>query len=173
MEQVEAEDVMMDSLLSSDDSQQYPAQRSHSPVAHGPIFPAARIKRLAKIDANAKGGVTGVSSEALNMISRGVECFVEALARGAGAVASTSGRKTVLLRDLAEAVRRDDRYQFAHDFVPLAIPFEEAVHNQSSGAPPVSAKKSASSSLAVGKKDFFASSKKPTTNNTADMEDEE
>lgn len=137
---VEAEEMLVD-----DDRPSSPGL-----ITTAPAFPASRIKRIVKMERPASmvpmplsalptGGsssststvaFTTVTAEAIATVTRATECFVEALARSAGAVASVANRRTVGLRDLAEAVRRDDRFLFAHDIVPLGMTLAEALDAQ-------------------------------------------
>jgi histone H3/H4 len=103
-------------------------ERTGSPLQFSPPFPLAKVKRLIK----ATSPNLNVSSEALSMITRACECFVETLGRSSAAVAAVSSRKTVLLKDMAEATRRDDRFLFCREFVPVPITFEEALTYQNS-----------------------------------------
>lgn len=89
-------------------------------------FPLAKIKKLIKITApNFQ-----ITSEAISMMNHATEIFIETLARSSAAVAVVSNRKTVLLKDLGEAVRRDDRFIFTREVVPLPIKYEEAIKFQ-------------------------------------------
>ena len=103
-------------------------ERTSSPLQYSPPFPLAKVKRLIK----ATSPNLNVSSEALSMITRACECFVETLGRSSAAVAAVSSRKTVLLKDMAEATRRDDRFLFCREFVPVPVTIEEALKYQSS-----------------------------------------
>jgi histone H3/H4 len=109
-------------------------------LSSGPAFPATKIKRLVRLERPAslvpqgathvQGPFAMVTAEAIATVTRATECFVEALARSAGAVASVAHRRIVGLRDLAEAVRRDDRFQFTHDLIPLPVTVAEALEIQ-------------------------------------------
>lgn len=93
-------------------------------------FPAARIKKLMKLDPDA----SACSADAVAMMTAAAEQFLEHLATEASRTAARDKRKTILYRDVAKAVKLDDRLLFLSEVVPEPVPFEQALAAQQTSA---------------------------------------
>lgn len=90
-----------------------------------PEFPTGRVKRIMRLD----NEVQRVSSEALFLVSRSTELFLQFLAEKSARVAIEKKRKTVKLEHLRIAVKRHQpTSDFLLDSLPRADPPAPPTH---------------------------------------------
>lgn len=102
------------------------AEEENTEEVKRPQFPTGRVKRIVKLDKD----INKVTSDALLMVSRSTELFLQFLAEKSAEVAMEKKRKIVKLDHIRIAVKR---HQPTRDFLLDSLP----VPTQLSGKPPV------------------------------------
>ncbi|KAK7311990.1 hypothetical protein RJT34_10508 [Clitoria ternatea] len=116
------------------------AEEEDNAVSVESEFPKGRVKKIMRLDEDVKR----VSSEALLLVSRSTELFLQFLAEKSAQVAMEKKRKTVNLEHLRTAVKRHQPTRdFLLDSLPLPTqpakpdkPVPAADQNKSSTVPP-------------------------------------
>ncbi|KAE9553675.1 hypothetical protein FO519_003123 [Halicephalobus sp. NKZ332] len=75
------------------------------------LLPLSRIKKICKLDPD----VHMLTSDALKIVTFSVERFIECLAKEASLVSREDGRKTVQIKDIDRAIRRNPLFEFLED----------------------------------------------------------
>ncbi|KAL6068670.1 hypothetical protein QOT17_008088 [Balamuthia mandrillaris] len=78
------------------------------------VFPITRIKKIVKSDPDVKL----ISTDAVHMISKSTELFLDYLTKQAYTYTQEEGKKTLQYRDLAKCVEEVDVLDFLLDIIP-------------------------------------------------------
>eukprot|EP00300_Choanocystis_sp_HF-7_P041509 c8263_g1_i1.p1 GENE.c8263_g1_i1~~c8263_g1_i1.p1 ORF type:complete len:139 (+),score=5.01 c8263_g1_i1:20-436(+) len=97
-----------------DDNKKATNGRILPPFPSAAIYPMARVKRIAKMDAD----IGQIGAEATYVLSKAAELFTEYLAYQASENAKLDDRKSIAYRDLAKCVKENNSLQFLDDIVP-------------------------------------------------------
>ncbi|KAJ1914600.1 hypothetical protein H4219_004709 [Mycoemilia scoparia] len=86
-------------------------------------LPAARVKKIVKEDRD----IVACSQDALFLISKATELFIESLMHESFEFSRLDKRKTVQYKDMAKAVQSIEPYDFLSDVIPPTVPIRKAV----------------------------------------------
>ncbi|KAG0477577.1 hypothetical protein HPP92_012296 [Vanilla planifolia] len=96
-------------------------------------FPSSRVWRLVRGECS--GGASGAeirtTAEAVFVINKASEIFLERLTEDAYAVSMSERKKFVSYNHLSSTVNKWKRYEFLSDFVPEKLSAEEALKTRS------------------------------------------
>ncbi|KAF9517215.1 hypothetical protein BS47DRAFT_1483419 [Hydnum rufescens UP504] len=87
------------------------------------LLPMSRVQKIMKADKE----LAGTAKEAVFLISVATEEFIKRLALEGHRQSLREGRAVVMLKDLANAVRRADELLFLQEIIPHAIPASDAL----------------------------------------------
>ena len=91
------------------------AEGATAPFSHDQLqIPKAAIKRIMKLDPE----VSQVANDAVVLVAKATEMFLEKFAGAARARATGRDRQTVTYEDLAVAARRESNYEFLTHVLP-------------------------------------------------------
>uniref|UniRef100_A0AC34RAB5 Transcription factor CBF/NF-Y/archaeal histone domain-containing protein n=1 Tax=Panagrolaimus sp. JU765 TaxID=591449 RepID=A0AC34RAB5_9BILA len=100
----ESEEVVIDADV---DSEAVQVRRKTIPTQ----LPLSRIKKICKLDPE----IQLLTSDAVKIISYCTERFIECFAKEMALIAKEDGRKTVQMKDLERAIKRNPLFEFLED----------------------------------------------------------
>ncbi|KAJ1676019.1 hypothetical protein EV182_000088 [Spiromyces aspiralis] len=109
--------------MSVSSTAQQQQQQQQRPVLGTTQLPAARIKKIVKGDKQ----ISACSTDALFLISKVTELFIESLMQESFEFSRFDKRKTVQYKDMVKAVQSMEPYNFLMDVIPPTIPIHKAV----------------------------------------------
>jgi len=89
-------------------------------------LPVARVKKLMKMDKD----LLACSNESVVLITKATELFIKMVSERALEETHKAKRKTVQYDDLANAVKKNDEFEFLQDVVPPKITIKEATQRK-------------------------------------------
>lgn len=102
---------------SDDDGEHHHHQHHHHQQQQRPLsdLPLTRVKRIMKSDADVKL----ISQEAVVVVTKAAELLLEHLAGESYKGASRESKKMIQYKDLAQAVRSEEAFDFLEDIIPM------------------------------------------------------
>ncbi|KAK9455081.1 histone-fold-containing protein [Dipodascopsis uninucleata] len=89
----------------------------------GISLPLSRVKRIIKLDED----VRACSNPAAFAIAVATEMFIKHICEQGAQISKNDKRKTLLYKDLANAVDRSDELEFLTDVIPRTMPLSKAL----------------------------------------------
>lgn len=94
-------------------------------------FPMSRVWRLVRGECGGGGAEIRTTSEAVFLINKASEMFLERLTEDAHAFAKKEHKKYISYNHLSSTVNRGKRYEFLSDFAPEKVRAEDALKARS------------------------------------------
>lgn len=126
----------------------------------------SRVKRIVQLDPE----VSRITGDAVLLVSKAAEYFLEHLAVNVAQITATSKRKTTKVDDLIDAIHSRSSYAFLRWDFPNEVAKKPAKKEAASTASAQS-KKAMEPQQSSGLKAYFTSNKAPTETNSAASEE--